>query len=710
MKKILLILGLIILVTSLPLSSLVAKTIAGKSGVYQAVLIPKPQKVIYSNTAFELNTQTVIVADRSNIITAQYLQSELQRLYGITCRVLQNVSQRDNGNQINLQIIDNSKSVPDNNEGYILTVGKDQVSVKSRNAAGVFYGIQTLKQLLHQTESGIVAQGCEITDQPALAWRGVYLNLRSIDRDPVSIQAMKNLINTFASLKMNTLFFEIADNIQFERQQFPSSASHALTKAQASDLVDYAKTLHFEVIPTIQMLSHAVWVMSNPQNIDLLEGKQTAGWATAWCPTNPGVDKLAKDMLEETIEIFHPKYFHICMDEVNYGPYHECETCKLENPSALFLKSITRMHDIMAAKGVKTIMWHDTLLPTGQYMTGTQDKVRGWEIVDKLPKDIIIADWDYGNFDKVAQKRLRYFTRKGFKVLGATFSSPTDIQSLANGLHKESSTLGLFDTLWYYANIWTRPETMAPEAWAAITLTAQYAWNPTTPRVPEITYDPVYEISRILRPVQSDIGKWSPVPLTTYFNYRISDSEESWPGYGKENSLQKVFSQDITCGQVIFQLAENGTAKNVILLSGQPDDALPVGPVTVSFNRKARRLAFLTTCNVPLNKDSLSTWSHATEQPLVGKYTMEYEDGSTADMELLYRWNISDWNYKLGVFDGHIAYTGETENSSRVQLIRTDWVNPYPGKSIKNITITSLNQDGMSLAIFAISADAQQEN
>jgi N-acetyl-beta-hexosaminidase len=446
LKKNILVLVLIVLATCLPLNSEGAKD-STNAGIYQAVLIPKPKRITYIRKEFELNAQTVIATDQSSLAAAEYLQTELRRLYNIDCRVLQNVSQKSNSNQISLQVVANNKNTPANNEGYALYVGKGQVSLKSKNPAGVFYGIQTLKQLLHHTSAGIVAQGCQITDEPALAWRGVYLNLRSIDRDPASIQAMKNLINTFASLKMNTMFFEIADNILFERQQFPSSASHALTKAQASDLVDYAKSLHFEVIPTIQMLSHAVWVMSNPQNIDLLEGKRTADWATAWCPTHPGVDKLTKDMLEETIEIFQPKYFHICMDEINYGPYHECDTCKLENPSALFLKSITRMHDIMAAKGVKTIMWHDTLLPTGQYMTGTVDKVRGWEIVDKLPKDIIIADWDYGFFDKAAQKRLRYFTKKGFKVLGATFTAPTGIQSLADGLRKESNTLGLFDTL-----------------------------------------------------------------------------------------------------------------------------------------------------------------------------------------------------------------------------------------------------------------------
>jgi hypothetical protein len=89
--------------------------------------------------------------------------------------------------------------------------------------------------------------------------------------------------------------------------------------------------------------------------------------------------------------------------------------------------------------------------------------------------------------------------------------------------------------------------------------------------------------------------------------------------------------------------------------------------------------------------------------PPVGKYQIHYDDGTSSDMPLLYRWNIVDWNNKIGVFDGRVAYAGRTKEGSRIELIRTDWVNPSPEKLIKSITVSTAANEGMSLAVFAIS-------
>ncbi|MHB1461216.1 MAG: glycoside hydrolase family 20 zincin-like fold domain-containing protein [Armatimonadota bacterium] len=678
------------------------------NNVADDVLIPQPKRVVFQKQSFAMDTSTVISYDEANLANAEYLQSELQRLYQLECKIGKTGSSTAK-NQISLQIAKTGKSLPQKADGYALAVNSNGVTLASKGVVGVFYGIQTLKQLLSQHGAQLSAKGCQVTDEPAMAWRGVYLNLRSINRSPESMKSMKNLINSFAALKMNTLFFEISDNILYDRQKFPAMAAQALTKAQAKELVNYAKSLHFEVIPALQMLSHAVWILSNPANYSLLEDPEhDNGWATAWCPSNPATDILVKDMLEETIEIFEPKYVHICMDEINYGPYGMCDLCKKQNPSEMLLRTITRMHDINASKGVKTMMWHDTLLPTGQYMVGTTDKARGWEIIDKLPKDILMVDWDYDTFTAESQKRLNYFTQKGFPVAGATFYSPIAIQGFAQALAKEPAVLGLFDTLWSYAGSWAVPQDIAPEAWSAVLLTGQYAWNPAAPKLSEIRYDPIYQIAKIIRP-DIEPTNWSAVPLDQYFNTRITNGADSWPKYGAENAVHKLLGSDIQSGQVRFRLATEAAAKNVILLSAEPDDALSKGPVTIEINKKAPRLAMLITCNLPLDRDSLAHWSRVTSHPLVAKARLDYTDGTSAEMEFRYRWNVTDWNSKFGVFDGRIATTAETESGSRIQLIRTDWVNPYPEKSIKDISIESQNSSGMSLAVFAISIAAAQE-
>ena len=683
-----------------------ATAAAPKALKYEGVLIPQPQKAKITTEVFALTPSTVISCDQDNQANAKYLQSELERLYHVKCII---TPTKVGTNSIRCELSSSIKQqAKGNKEAYELNVGSNGAEIRASDTLGVFYGIQTLKQLIFRNPE-LSIQGAAITDAPAMAWRGIYLNLRTINNKPETIQSLKNLMNTFAGLKMNTLFIEMPDMIIYDRQKFPATASTALSKAQAADLVNYAKSLHFEVIPAIQMLSHCVWIMSNPQNAELLEDPgHDWGWSTAWCPSHPRINGFIKDMLEETIEVFKPRYLHICMDEINYGAYAQCDRCKTRNPSEMLYQHIMYMHDILADHGVKTVMWHDTLLPAGQYMTGTTDKARGWEIIDKLPKDIVMVDWDYEIYTKESEKRLRYFTQKGFPVLGASFYSPKAIKGFASALAKEPGTMGLFDTLWSYAGSWAQPETIASEAWASSLLTASYAWNPNGPKLENIKYDPVYQISNMHSP-SDDIGNWKPVDITRSFNYKVDNTSASWPQYGEGNTLDGAFIGDIRCGQVTFKTAKAADARNAIVLSAEPTDKLPKAPVNITINNKVRRLALLTACNVPLNKDSLADWSQITSHPLVAECTIHYSDGTQVTHDLNYRWNISDWNYKYGGFAARVAWSGKTASGSRIQLLRSDWTNPHPDKTINHITVESQNQAGMSLAIFAVSADCLQE-
>lgn len=677
-------------------------------------LIPQPKSVVWSPEVFRLGSDLAIVAGAETLVAARDLQRELKEGCGISCAIFP-PAERPKGalnrgvagkRAVVLQVEGLDAKDPVSPEGYTLEVGEQGILIRSKGAAGVFYGVQTLKQLFQRKGDDLVALGCTIRDEPALAWRGVYLNLRPGVSGPETVASLKRLVDGFAQLKLNVLFFEIADAMRYERQAFPATAKRAFSKAQVKELVTYAQARHFEVIPAFQMLSHVPWILANPQNVKLLENPAEQGWHTAWCPSNPAVDLFIKDILAETLELFQPRYCQIGLDEVNYGPFGECEKCRQEKPSQLFLKSILSAHDVLAARGVKTIMWHDTLLPGTEF----KNKARGHEIVDRLPRDIIIAYWDYGVFDAAAKKRLESFTQKGFSVLGATFCDPKGIQTLAMGLARNPRALGMLSTHWYNAGDWSKPRMMSPLAWFAQVLEAQYAWNPTTPSLSEIRYDPVQVMRRMLGPKASlaNRGEWSPVALDGVLNGRIGNGAGSWPGYGAGNSLDPVFAKNIVCDDVTFRMA-GGTTSNNVLLLGDAKDNLTGVPVTIPIKRKAARIAFLHSCNVPWNADELAAWNSALAMPLVGTYKINYDDGTACDVPLLYRWNIMDWNNKTGAFEGRVAYAGKTQTGARIELIRTDWVNPSPGKIIASITVSATASQGMSLALFAMSTEGVRQ-
>jgi lysophospholipase L1-like esterase len=665
-------------------------------------LVPQPKSVVWRKDVFRLNNDVVIVAAKENVVAAQDLRQELKDVCGIQCPVV-SPDESTGKRTITLQVGTLDAKDSTNKEGYTLLAGKDGIIIRSSAAAGVFYGVQTLKQLFQRQGGDMVVRGCEIRDEPVLALRGVYMNLRPTIATPKSMDALKRIIDTFAQLKLNTLFFEIADNMHYDRQSFPQKEKTAFSKAQAKELVAYAKGRHFEVIPTFQMLSHCSWILSNPKNAALLEKPSDRSWNTTWCPSNPAVYDFMKDILDETIEVFQPRYCHVGLDEI--GPLGECEKCRKEKPSQLLLKTIMYLHDALAASGIKTIMWQDMLVPASDMYE--INKAKGYEIVDQIPKDVIIADWDYGIFNAAAKKRLEYFTQKGFQVLGASFSNPRAIQTLNAGLAANPRAFGHISTHWYEVHDWSEVSTLSPKAWLDQVLGAQYAWNPTTPALENIHYDPVQLIRNMYGPKRplAENGIWESIPLEQAFNGCISNDANSWPGYGAGNSLNAVFDGSIVCDDVQF-LMGSPRDNNVLLMNGGANDGLAGKPVTIPVQRKARRLAFLHACNIPCNIGALAAWQNATAKPPVAKYQINYADGSSVDMPLLYRWNIMDWNSKTGAFEGQIAYAGKTKAGFRIQLLKTDWDNPSPEKIIESIIVSTAANDGMSLALFAVSAQS----
>ncbi|MEI8245890.1 MAG: beta-N-acetylhexosaminidase [Lentisphaerota bacterium] len=664
-------------------------------------LVPQPKNIVWSKNFFRLNNDIVIVSEKETIAAANDLRQELEDVCRIKSTIV-TTGESTGKCKITLRIGGLAAKDSTNKEGYTLLADKDDIIVRSQGAAGVFYGVQTLKQLFQHQDNCIIVPCCEIRDEPALALRGVYMNLSSCIADDETMISLKRMIDAFAQLKLNALFLEFGANMHYDRRPFPAKRTSAFSKAQAGELAAYAKARYFEVIPSFQMLSHVPWILNNPQNAVLLEKTSDRSWSTAWCPSNPGVYSFMKDILDEAIEVFQPRYCLVGLDEVNYGPFGECEKCRTEKPSQLFLKTIKYLHDALAVHGVKTIMWHDTLLPADVLYV---NKVNGYEIVDQIPKDVIIADWDYGIFNAASKSRLEYFTKKGFPVLGASFSSPQAIQTLNAGLAADPGALGHISTHWYEVSDWSKVRALSPKAWLEQVLGAQYAWNPVTPALENIHYDPVHIIRNMYGPKRllSENGGWESIPLNQVFNGCISNDAGSWPGYGTGNSLNSLFTGKIVCDDVSFLMGSQRN-NNVLLLKGDANDGLSAGPVIIPVQRKVERFAFLHACNIPRNRVQLAEWNNATTMPPVAKYQINYADGSSRDMPLLYRWNMMDWNSRTGAFEGQIAYAGKTGDGFRIQLVRTDWDNPYPEKIIKSITVSTASSNGMSLALFAVSA------
>lgn len=686
-------------------------SVHGSTNIFER-LWPQPIQIETSKNQFILDAQVVIQTTEREAAVADKLQKLLKNGTGIVLTIHQGADKSSTVRKIRLKI-GSLSTAPQNTEGYVLRVGVEGVTIASESEAGLLYGAQTFAQLAGDgaRDGQAALQTCIINDQPALQFRGTMLNLRYIDAtNPEEIRSLYRLLDALAALKLNVVILEFGDNMKYSRQVFPAVSARAFTKAQVAELVKYARGRAIEVIPYLQVPSHVVWILSNPRNKELLEDPLATGWNINMCLSNRKTLPFLKDIIDETIEDIHPKQFFISMDEINVGPFRQCEQCRAQEPSRLLLTFVNEVHDIVVQQNVKMILPHDTFLPPPTvekpHPYYREDKTEGWKVIDQLPKDIIICYWDYDVFNTLSKQRYDYFSKRGFKILGFNFVKPDGIRTLAKGLADEGA-LGMIATHWYYGGKWSEYDKISPESWAAIALTAQYGWNPKRPELTELSNDDlVYRLASAMPSERRLISERvsNPVPLDRSINRRVTAASGLWPEWETKASVGAILDvSTIQCGDVKYQLNKTNKGIGAIVLAGHPGDGLSDVPVTIEVNRHADSVAFLHVCNIPINYDGYNGYAGSGKKPVIGTYVIKYGDGSVREEYIKYRWNITDWNSAYGVFDGRIAAVGKTVDGSRALIISHEWNNPFPGKVIQEIIFSTKIKDGLSPALLALS-------
>lgn len=658
-------------------------------------LIPHPREVRWEKGDLRLNRGVVLDAPGA------MLDSYLRQVFGG-----EGVTIAPRGSKRGMHILFRLNGTPPTTlspaarQGYQLMVGSRCVTATAPSPAGLFYAATTLRELIGHDKRGAYLPLCAITDAPALAMRGVYLNLRSVRATPRAMQVLRDLIDALASYKINVLFVEVADNMRYAHVAFPEKARAAFTKRQVRNLVAYARARHMEVIPYFQALSHAGWILSNPANRALLENPADTGWHTAWNPLNPRMWALFKDVLTETIGVFHPHYIDLGMDEISWGPYPNTK-----DPSGLLLNYIQRLHKLLARYGVRMVLWHDQFLKPPDDPYDPKDVTQGWKILGRLPKDIIFDIWMYDNQPAELKREVNYFTSKGFDVLGAIYNDPGEIKRMAITMSRQPRGLGSEATYWSDAGDWASYQ-VSPRVPASTVLQADLAWNPRT-ALKDIRYDPVYEFMKMWRPSLEprprDLEP-HPLQLEKFFNASIFTASGSWPVEAPGIAMSMA-CRTLAIGGMRFNLAANNDGHcNAVVVGGTPGDGLPANHVSIPVNRKAASLAFVQACGIPNNITHLRSWTGILERLRIGEYDVVYADGTHLAVPLLYRNNITNWNARVSALFTRRAFQVDAPDGKLVTFGCWQWVNPYPDKVILRVVLSASSHQGSSIALLAVDA------
>src|ERR1700721_94411 len=139
-------------------------------------------------------------------------------------------------------------------QGYLLFADKSHLIVAANTGQGLFYGVQTLRQLLRQDDGKLICPAVAIRDWPSMEWRGVQ---DDISRGPIPTEDfMKNQIRTLASYKVNLFGLYMEQVFDFASQPLVAPKEAALTPQEINALVDYAKQLYVTILPEQQTFGH----------------------------------------------------------------------------------------------------------------------------------------------------------------------------------------------------------------------------------------------------------------------------------------------------------------------------------------------------------------------------------------------------------------------------------------------------------------------
>jgi hexosaminidase len=415
----------------------------------QLNIIPKPYSVKLREGTFNLNSETLLYVesvDSEAAWMAETFSGILAKagIAGIKLRELPNdIRQAQNGIFF---LFSKKGSIPA--EGYVLNVSPEKIMIEAPEGSGLFYGLQTLLQLLPpellaagQGKSSYEIPCLEIRDHPRFPYRGMHLD---VSRHFFPVSFIEKYIDLIAMYKMNVFHWHLTDDNgwRIEIAKYPRLTSVGAwhvdrekdpwnsrepqkpgeqatyggfyTQQEIRDIVSYAGRRHITVIPEIEMPAHSVEVLAAYPRLSCTGGPFSVPPGSYWpnrdilCAGNDSVFTFLQDVIDEVVQLFPSTYIHIGGDEADKTNWKTCPKCQarikaenLKDEKELQSYFIKRMEKYILSKGRRIIGW-DEILEGGIAPEATIMSWRGFEggiAAARQGHDAIMTPTSYCYFD-----------------------------------------------------------------------------------------------------------------------------------------------------------------------------------------------------------------------------------------------------------------------------------------------------------------------
>ncbi len=340
---------LVLLLTALPSATNVL--VADAPSFPGTQLLPSPKEITTGGAEFKFRNELIIVLDKNHSSADRFAADELildlQREWNIVARI------GNRGNYPSVILTRNNARKSLKSEGYQITTGASELVISAKGEAGLFYGTQTLLQLIHKESDGFRIPGVIITDWPDIAKRAIHYDTKH-HQDKASY--VRSFIKDLARYKANMLVWEWED--KFAYPSHPEiGAPGAFTMEEMQDFTSYARQYHIQIVPLIQGLGHVSFILKWPQFKHLRE-IESSNWE--FCPLKDGSYDLLFDLWKDAITATPGSaYIHIGSDETY--ELAACEACKAKakdiGRSGLYQLFINRSAEYLKKSGRKVMAW-----------------------------------------------------------------------------------------------------------------------------------------------------------------------------------------------------------------------------------------------------------------------------------------------------------------------------------------------------------------
>lgn len=442
-------------------------------------IIPFPKDIKAKGQNFQLKPSTEITYSEELAKQATYLAEILSPATGWDFKI----SGTQNNAANTIQLLLKKDADWTGSEDYSLEVTGKSIKIEASNKAGIFNGIQTLRQLMppqiysqtRQKSVEWIIPGVVIKDTPEFQWRGMMLD---VSRYFFHKQYVLHLIDMMAMYKMNVLHLHLIDDAgwRLEIKKYPKLTSVGgfrgkghertggyYTQEDIKEIVAYATQRNIEVIPEIEIPAHTLpaivaypW-LSCTEELHEVQTKHSIS-RELYCAGKESTFEFLNDVFKEAFELFPSKYVHIGGDEAKYDRWNECPHCKarkkelgIKTGAELQVYFTNRIQKMVAKYGKIIVGWDEII------ERGLEDKAVGmvWYNRKKATSavtaghDVVMALTGHCYFDVAESKTPG-------EIKAATWLPPISLEKVyaLNPMLEElddqyrSQILGAHATLW----------------------------------------------------------------------------------------------------------------------------------------------------------------------------------------------------------------------------------------------------------------------